>query len=249
MEYNVLMRILLVEDEIRLSHFIKKGVVESGFAVDQAHDGEEGLYLAKEETYDLVVLDIMLPKMSGIELCKKLREIKKDTPVLMLTAKSEVEDKIEGLDNGADDYLTKPFVFAELRSRINALLRRSYHQVSNILILSDLEVDPIKHTVARAGKSIKLTPKEFAILELLLRRKHEVVTRTQVIEHVWDYNFDSLSNVVDVFMGTLRKKIDKDYKIKLKYKLRAPRITMRGATSLTLGFVVLCGHKLSYVYL
>lgn len=219
MEYNVLMRILLVEDEIRLSHFIKKGLVEHGFAVDQAHDGEEGLYLAKEEVYDLIILDIMLPKMSGIELCKKLREIKKDTPVLMLTAKSEVEDKIEGLDNGADDYLTKPFVFAELRSRINALLRRSYHQISSILTLADLVVDPTKHTVTRAGESIKLTPKEFAILELLLRRKYEVVTRTQVIEHVWDYNFDSLSNVVDVFMGTLRKKVDKGYKIPLIHTL------------------------------
>lgn len=213
------MRILLVEDEIRLSHFIKKGLVESGFAVDQAHDGEEGLYLAQEETYDLVILDVMLPKMSGIELCKKLREVKKDTPVLMLTAKSEVDDKIEGLDNGADDYLTKPFIFAELKSRINALLRRSYHQVSSILTLADLVVDPAQHTVIRAKKSIKLTPKEFAILELLLRRKDEVVTRTQVIEHVWDYNFDSLSNVVDVFMGTLRKKIDKGHTIALIHTL------------------------------
>lgn len=213
------MRILLVEDEKRLSHFIKKGLVEHGFAVDQAHDGEEGLYLAKEETYDLVILDVMLPKLSGIELCKKLRELKKETPVLMLTAKSEVEDKIEGLDSGADDYLTKPFVFAELKARINALLRRSYRQVSNNLILADLDVDPVKHTVNRAGKSIKLTPKEFSILELLIRRKYEVVTRTQIIEHVWDYNFDSMSNVVDVFIGTLRKKIDKGYKVPLIHTL------------------------------
>jgi DNA-binding response OmpR family regulator len=133
----------------------------------------------------------------------------------MLTAKSEVEDKIDGLDNGADDYLTKPFVFEELKSRINALLRRSYHQISTLLTIADLEVDPSKHTVRRAGKIIKLTPKEFAILEILLRRKNEVVTRTQIIEHVWDYNFESLSNVVDVFMGTLRKKIDKGFKIPL----------------------------------
>src|SRR3990167_9429813 len=181
------MRILLVEDEVRLSHFIKKGLVEHGFAVDQAHDGEEGLYLAKEETYDLIVLDVMLPKLSGIELCKKLREIKKETPVIMLTAKSEVEDKIEGLDGGADDYLTKPFVFAELKSRINALLRRSYRQVSNNLAIDNFEVNTSKHTVFRNKKPIKLTPKEFAILELLLRQKHEVVTRTQIIEHVWDY--------------------------------------------------------------
>ncbi len=213
------MRILLVEDKIRLSHFIKKGLVEEGFAVDEAHDGEEGLYFSKEETYDLIILDVMLPKLSGIELCKKLREIKKETPVLMLTARGEIEDKIEGLDSGADDYLTKPFVFAELRARINALLRRSYHQVSNNLSLADLDIDPVKHTVNRAGKPIKLTPKEFAILELLLRRKHEVVTRTQMIEHVWDYNFESLSNVVDVFMGTLRKKIDKGYHIALIHTL------------------------------
>jgi heavy metal response regulator len=213
------MRILLVEDEIRLSHFIKKGLVEQGFAVDEAHDGEEGLYLAKEETYDLVILDVMLPKLSGIELCKKLREIKKETPVLMLTAKGEVDNKIEGLNSGADDYLTKPFVFAELKARINALLRRSYRQISNNLTLADLDVDPVKHIITRARKSIKLTPKEFAILELLIRRKYEVVTRTQIIEHVWDYNFESLSNVVDVFIGTLRKKIDKGHKTKLIHTL------------------------------
>ena len=213
------MRILIVEDEARLSHFIKKGLVEQGFAVDQAFDGEEGLYLAKEETYDLAILDIMLPKLSGIELCQKLREMKKETPVLMLTSKSEIEDKIEGLNSGADDYLTKPFVFEELKARINALLRRSYRQTSNNLTLADLDIDPVKHTVSRAGKPIKLTPKEFAILEILLRRQYEVVTRTQIIEHVWDYNFDSLSNVVDVFMGTLRKKIDKGYKISLIHTL------------------------------
>ena len=203
------MKILLVEDEKRLSYFIKKGLIEQGFAVDSAFDGEEGLYLAKEETYDVIILDVMLPKLSGIELCKKLRELKKETPVLMLTAKSEVDDKVEGLNSGADDYLTKPFVFAELKARINALLRRSYHQVTNNLTIDDLEVDPLKHIVKRNGKMIKLTPKEFAILELLLRQKNEVVTRTQVIEHVWDYNFESLSNVVDVFIGTLRKKLIK----------------------------------------
>lgn len=213
------MRVLLVEDEIRLAHFIKKGLKEAGYAVDVAHDGEEGLYLSNEETYDLVILDVMLPKLSGIELCKKLRANKKETPILMLTARGEVENKVEGLNSGADDYLTKPFVFTELKARINALLRRSYHQVTNNLVLSDLEVDPIKHTVARSSKTIKLTPKEFAILELLLRRKHEVVTRTQIIEHVWDYNFESLSNVVDVFIGTLRRKIDKDYKIPLIHTL------------------------------
>jgi len=213
------MRLLLIEDEIRLSHYIKKGLTEQGFAVDTAYDGEEGLYLAKEETYDVIILDVMLPKLNGIEVCKKLRLSKKNTPVLMLTARSETEDKILGLESGADDYLTKPFVFAELKARINALLRRSYHQVTINLSIDTLEVDPLKHVVKRNNKMIKLTPKEFAILELLLRRKNEVVTRTQVIEHVWDYNFDSLSNVVDVFMGTLRKKIDRGFKKKLIHTL------------------------------
>lgn len=219
MGYNKTMRILLIEDEKRLSHFVKKGLTENGFAVDQAFDGEEGLYLAEHETYDVIVLDVMLPKMSGVEVCRKLRELKKETPILMLTAKSELEDKLEGLDSGADDYLTKPFEFAELKARINALLRRSYHQVSNNLTIDNLEVDPSKHTVFRNKKPIKLTPKEFSILEQLLRQKHEVVTRTQIIEHVWDYNFDSLSNVVDVFIGTLRKKIDGGEKIKLIHTL------------------------------
>jgi len=213
------MKILLVEDEKRLSHFIKKGLIEQGFAVDQAYDGEEGLYLAKEETYDVIILDVMLPKLNGVEVCKQIRTSKKNIPVLMLTARGETEDKILGLDSGADDYLTKPFVFTELKARINALLRRSYHQVTNNLAIDDLELDPLKHIVRRNGKMIKLTPKEFAILELLLRRKNEVVTRTQVIEHVWDYNFESLSNVVDVFIGTLRKKIDRGYKIKLIHTL------------------------------
>jgi DNA-binding response OmpR family regulator len=161
----------------------------------------------------------MLPKMSGVELCKKLRAAKKDLPVLMLTAKSEIEYRIEGLDSGADDYLTKPFAFGELRARINALLRRSYRQTSNILTLADLVVDPIKHIVERGARTIKLTPKEFSILELLLRRKHEAVTRTQIIDHVWDYNFESLSNVVDVFIGTLRRKVDLGHKTPLIHTL------------------------------
>lgn len=213
------MRILLIEDEKKLSHYIKMGLTETGFAVDTAYDGEEGLYLAREEAYDAIILDVMLPKLSGIEVCKQLRGFKKDTPILMLTARSETEDKILGLESGADDYLTKPFEFAELKARINALLRRSYHQITNILKIGNLEMDPFKHLVKRDGRMIKLTPKEFSILELLIRRKDEVVTRTQVIEHVWDYNFDSLSNVVDVFMGTLRKKIDRGYKTKLIHTL------------------------------
>ncbi|KKU92252.1 MAG: Response regulator receiver domain protein (CheY-like) [Microgenomates group bacterium GW2011_GWA1_48_10] len=209
------MRLLLVEDEKRLSGNIKKGLMEQGFAVDQAFDGEEGEYLAESEDYDLIILDIMLPKRGGVEVCKNLRKRNIRTPILMLTAKTEDEDVALGLDNGADDYLKKPFSFLELRSRIQALLRRSHNQHLTALTLADLELDPIKHTVTRGGKNILLTPKEFSVLEFLMHHKNEVVTRTMIIEHVWDYNFEGMSNVVDVFIATLRRKIDKASKVKL----------------------------------
>ncbi|MEK7513569.1 MAG: response regulator transcription factor [Patescibacteria group bacterium] len=209
------MRILIIEDELRLNNIIKTGLTEAGFAVDQAFDGEEGKYLAESEPYDLIILDIMLPKINGLDLCRKLRQKNIKIPVLMLTAKSSTEDKVAGLDSGADDYLTKPFSFIELRSRIHALIRRSHQETAPILKAEDLELDPLKHLVSRNQKLIKLTPKEFAILELLLRRLGEVVSRTIIIEHVWDYNFDGLSNVVDVFVGSLRRKINLNAKIKL----------------------------------
>src|SRR4030065_2232419 len=203
------MRILLVEDEQRLSNIIKKGLLEEGYAVDVAYDGVEGQYLAESEEYDLIILDIMLPKIDGLTLCRTLREKSIKTPVLMLTAKTTIEDKVAGLDSGADDYMTKPFAYLELRSRIHALLRRSTGEISPMLTLVDLSVDPIKHTVIRDGTKIILTPKEFSILELLMRHMDEVVTRTMITEHVWDYNFDGMSNVVDVFVASLRRKIDK----------------------------------------
>jgi DNA-binding response OmpR family regulator len=209
------MRVLIVEDERRLSNIIKKGFIEDGFAVDQAFDGEEGQYLAESEQYDLIVLDIMLPKLDGLQVCTELRKKRIKTPVLMLTAKSTTEDKVAGLDSGADDYITKPFSFVEFRSRVHALIRRSHQDSSPILSENDLILDPLKHSVQRAGKAITLTPKEFAVLELLLRHKGEVVSRTMIIEHVWDYNFDGMSNVVDVFVGTLRKKVDTGAKVKL----------------------------------
>lgn len=209
------MRVLIVEDERRLSNIIKKGFIEDGFAVDQAFDGEEGQYLAESEQYDLIVLDIMLPKLDGLHVCKELRKKSIKTPVLMLTAKSTTEDKVAGLDSGADDYITKPFSFVEFRSRVHALIRRSHHDSSPILSEDDLILDPLKHSVQRADKAITLTPKEFAVLELLLRHKGEVVSRTMIIEHVWDYNFDGMSNVVDVFVGTLRKKVDTAARVKL----------------------------------
>ncbi len=201
------MRILIVEDERKLSNNVKKGLVEDGYAVDQAFDGEEGLYLAESESYDAIILDIMLPKMNGVVLCTEFRKKGNATPILMLTAKSSIEDKVKGLDAGADDYLVKPFEFVELKSRINALIRRSSQKPMPIIMIGDIEIDTIHHTVKRHGKELMFTPKEFAILEFMTRHKDEVVTRTQIIEHVWDYNFDNMSNVVDVFVTTLRKKI------------------------------------------
>ena len=215
MEYNKGMRILIVEDERRLSNVIKKGLCEDGFAVDQVFDGEEGQYLAESEQYDLIVLDIMLPKMDGLQLCRELRKKNIKIPVLMLTAKSTTEDKVAGLDSGADDYITKPFSFVEFRSRVHALIRRSQKDSFPTMKIEDLEVDPLKHIVKRGEKTINLTPKEFAVLELLLRHKGEVVSRTMIIEHVWDYHFDGMSNVVDVFVVALRKKIDCGSKKKL----------------------------------
>jgi len=209
------MRVLIIEDEERLNNILKKGFVEDGFAVDQAFDGEEGQFLAENEDYDLIVLDLMLPKIDGIEVCKNLRAKNIRTPILMLTARSTVEDKIKGLDSGADDYITKPFSFMEFRSRVHALIRRSHKNTSPILEIDNLKLNPLSHKVTRDGKIINLTPKEFAILELLMRNSGEVVTRTKIIEHVWDYNFEGMSNIVDVLVVTLRKKIDKEYKKKL----------------------------------
>lgn len=209
------MRILLVEDEKKLSDVIKKGFDEVGYAVDQAYDGEEGLYLAQAESYDVIILDLMLPKIDGLVVCKKIRDLQINVPILILTAKTRTEDKVIGLDAGADDYLSKPFELSELKARVKALLRRKYHQPQTIIKIDDLEIDSVKHQVTRNNKLISLTPKEFAILELLARHRGEVVTRTQIIEHTWDYNFDRMSNVVDVFIATLRKKIDSSSKKKL----------------------------------
>lgn len=209
------MKILIIEDEKRLSANIAKGLTEQGFAVDQSFDGEDGLYMAQSGEYDLIILDIMLPKMDGITICKTLRTKNNKTPILILTVKAAAEDAASGLDSGADDYLSKPFSFIELKSRIHALIRRSRNEGSPKMVLADLELDPLKHTVARGGRSIPLTPKEFAVLEYLLFHKGELVSRTMIMEHVWDYNFEGMSNVVDVFVAGLRKKIDKVAQLKL----------------------------------
>lgn len=214
------MRILLIEDERKLADSIKQGLGEQGYAVDQAFDGEEGQYLAETEEYDVIILDRMLPKIDGIIVCKQLRRNQLTTPILMLTAKNQTEEKVEGLDAGADDYLTKPFEFSELKSRIQALIRRSHKQTETVITIDNLIIDPAAHVVTRGDKEISLTAKEFAILEFLARHKNEVVTRTQIIEHTWDYNFDSMSNIVDVFIATLRKKIDGNEKKKLLHTVR-----------------------------
>lgn len=221
------MRILIVEDERRLSDIIKKGLIEEGFAVDQAFDGEEGQYLIESESYDVIVMDILLPKIDGIKICQNIRQKQNTVPILILTAKTQVEDRVIGLQAGADDYLAKPFAFIELKARLQALLRRSHHQISMVLKINDLEVDPIKHLAQRSGVVIALTPKEFSILEFLMRHQNEVITRTQITEHVWDYNYDALSNVVDVFIATLRKKVDSRHKIPLIHTIRGVGYTIK----------------------
>lgn len=202
------MRLLLVEDDRLVSNFIKKGLSEMGYAVDLAHDAQEGTYLSEEEDYDLIILDLMLPKGDGLTICKQVREKGIATPIMILTAKTQVDDRVAGLNAGADDYLTKPFAFSELQARVQALLRRAHREASPTLKVADLELDPVSHEVRRNGQEIELSPKEFSILEFMIRNKNQVVTRTMILEHVWDYNFETFSNIVDVYMTHLRKKVD-----------------------------------------
>jgi len=202
------MRILVVEDERRLSGIIKRGLLEEGYAVDTAYDGEEGGYFAESVQYDVMILDIMLPKKDGIEVCQELRLKKINIPILMLTAKDSVEDRVAGLDAGADDYLVKPFAFNELLARVRALLRREAFSKSPRLAVGDLVMDVVTREVWRGQKSIKLTSKEYAILEYFMRHPNMVITRTMVEEHAWDYEFDSISNIIDVYIRRLRCSID-----------------------------------------
>jgi len=186
---------------------MQKGLKEEGFTVDVVYDGEEGEFMSTENPYDAILLDLNLPIKDGLEICKSLCSKKKQTPVIMVTARTSIEDRVKGLNIGADDYLTKPFVFSELLARIRSVIRRSSQQKMPIYEIDDLVMDPIKHIVKRGGVEIILTAKEFSLLEFLLAHKGEVVTRTMILEHVWDYNYDGLSNVVDVFIKTLRKKL------------------------------------------
>ena len=214
------MRILVIEDEKKVANFIKKGLEEEHYAVDTAYDGEGGLFMAETNEYDLIVLDLMIPKIDGLEVLKRIRGSKINVPVLVLTAKATVEDIVKGLDTGCDDYLTKPFEFVEFLARIRALLRREKIEKEPILKLADLTLSLVTHKVLRRGKEIELTSKEYALLEYFMRNPDRVLTRTMISEHVWDYHFDSLTNVIDVYVNYLRKKIDKDLEPKLIHTIR-----------------------------
>ena len=202
------MRLLVVEDEKKVSSFIKKGLEEEGYAVDAAHDGEEGLYMALDNVHDLIILDIQLPKMDGLQVLQEIRRQKVKTPVLLLTVRATIEDKVLGLDSGADDYLTKPFAFQELVARLRALLRRRTEAESTVLKIADLVLDPARRTVLRGEEKIDLSPREFSLLDYFMRNPGRVLTRTMITEHVWDYDFDTDTNVIDVYVNYLRKKID-----------------------------------------
>ena len=202
------MRVLVVEDEKKLASFIRRALKEDGHAVDVCNDGDMGLLRATGEECDAVILDLMLPGRSGLEILRAIRDQGKSTPVLILTARDSLQDRITGLDRGADDYLTKPFALDELRARVRALLRRNKGGISTILKFSDLQMDLVERTVVRGKRAIEMTPKEFSLLEFFLRNPRRVLTRTSIAEHVWDYNFDWQSNVVDVFVNGVRRKLE-----------------------------------------
>jgi two-component system OmpR family response regulator len=215
------MRVLLVEDDLKIASFIIKGLKEAGFAVDHACDGEDGLHLALTEPYDSAIIDIMLPEIDGLTLIEELRRQKKNTPILILSAKRSVDDRVKGLQTGGDDYLTKPFAFSELLARVRALIRRASGATEpTSLSYSDLSLNLLSRTVFRKEEKIDLQPLEFSLLEYLMRNAGNVVTKTMIMEHVWDYNFDPQSNVVEVRICKLREKIDKDFSTNLIHTIR-----------------------------
>ncbi len=214
------MRILVVEDEKKVASFLKKGLQAEGYAVDVAYDGAEGSYLAENVDYDLIILDILLPNKDGIEVLKELRKKGIHTPVLLLTARDGVEDKVLGLDSGADDYLTKPFAYEELLARVRALMRRGEGEGVRELRYADLVLDPLRRKAIRGGKEIELTTREYSLLEYMIRNPEKVLTRAMIAEHVWDYTFDTLSNVIDVYINHLRNKIDRGFPKRLIHTVR-----------------------------
>ncbi len=221
------MRILVVEDEKKVGSFIKKGLEEEHYAVDIAYDGEEGLTLAQINEYDLILLDIMLPRLDGMEVLRQIRRNGSNVPILMLTAKDSVEDIVSGLDGGSDDYLTKPFSFDELVARVRALLRRKAKEKMDLLTVGDLSLSTSTHRVKRGGREIELTAKEYALLEYFMRNPNRVLTRVLITEHVWDYHFDPSTNVIDVYVNYLRKKIDQGFEKKLIHTIRGSGYIMK----------------------
>ncbi len=221
------MRILVVEDEKKLAGFIRRALKEDGHAVDLCHDGRQGRDLASKEDYDAVVLDLMLPGAGGLDVLQDLREQGRRMPVLVLTARDSVEDRVKGLDRGADDYLTKPFALDELRARLRALLRRGKEGGASTLRFADVSMDLLERSVRRGSRSVVLTAREFALLEYFLRHPRRVLTRTSIAEHVWDYNFDWQSNVVDVFIAAVRRKLEEQGEPRLIHTLRGVGYVLR----------------------
>lgn len=214
------MKILVVEDEKKVAGFIQRGLEEEGFTVELAYDGEEGLRMGSDDSYDLILMDLMLPQKDGLEVISELRGKDIRTPVLCLTAKDKVDDIVSGLDSGSDDYLTKPFAFAELLARVRALIRRGNTERGAEITFADLRLDPVAHKVWRGNQEIDLTTKEYALLEYMMRNPNQTLTRSMIAEHVWDYTFDSFTNIIDVYVNYLRKKIDRDFDKKLIHTVR-----------------------------
>ena len=214
------MRILVAEDDRPVASFLKKGLEAEHYAVDIVPDGQEALYMAEEYDYDLLLLDLILPKLDGLQVLRQIRTLKKHLPVLVLTGRARVEDRVKGLDLGADDYMTKPFAFRELTARVRALLRRGNTPTVFTLQVENLEMNLVERRVNRGGKRIELTPKEFALLEYLIRNQGRAVSRPMIIEHVWNFTFDTMTNVVDVYINYLRKKVDEGFEQKLIHTVR-----------------------------
>jgi heavy metal response regulator len=221
------MRLLVIEDEQKVANFIKQGLEEEGYAVDHAADGASGLQMALEGLHDVIVLDVMLPKLDGLSVLQQLRQEKVTTPVLLLTVRATIEDKVLGLDAGADDYLTKPFAFEEFVARVRALLRRRAETAPPILQVADLALDPARRVVSRGDQKIDLTPREFTLLDYFMRNPGRVLTRTMIANRVWDYTFDSTTNVIDVYVNYLRKKIDTGHDTKLLHTVRGVGYVMK----------------------
>ncbi len=214
------MRILVVEDEKKVAHFIEKGLREHAFTVDVAYDGEDGFFMAAGEEYGCIVLDILLPKMDGYEFLRAIRSKSIKTPVIFLTAKDAVDDRVKGLELGGDDYLVKPFAFAELLARIRVLIRRGKEKKVDKLKVGDLSLNLLTRTVVRAGKKIELTPKEYSLLQYLMQNRGRVLTRTMISENVWGYDFDTFTNVIDVHINALREKVDRGFPTRLIHTVR-----------------------------